>query len=431
MEEHPTRYATTPDGLSIAYQLLGEGRPFVWIPGFASHVEHFWEFAGYAHAYRRIAGFSRFLLFDKRGTGLSDRSLGTGLIEERMLDIGAAMDAARFPSATLLGASEGAALATLFAATQPSRIDALVLLGGAVTGAWIHDGMIPAIERDWGTGRLLQTLWMNGVGDLDQLGRIERAMGTPRAMAEMMGHNRRYDGTAMLPGVQAPTLVLHCVNDPVVPISAGRELAAGIPRARMVEIPGAFHGSNRPEEMDLYVDEIEEFMTGSRRSPVGTDRVLSTVLFTDIVGSTRRAMEMGDARWARLLEEHARVARNAVQRFGGRWVKSTGDGILATFDGPARALAAARAIADNVHPLGIEVRAGVHTGEIELLGDDVGGVGVHIAARIAAAAREGEIWVSPTVPGLVVGSGLEFEPRGEFELRGVPGSWALSAVRPG
>ncbi len=428
MGEHPTRYATTSDGLSIAYQRLGDGPPFVWVPGFASHVELFWEFAGYAHTYRRIAGFSRFLLFDKRGTGLSDRSLGTGLPEERILDISAVLDAAGFRSATLLGASEGAALAALFAAMHPDRVDALILMGGAVTRAWIPDGMIPAIEREWGTGRLLQTLWMNGVGDLEELGRIERAMGTPRAMAEMMAHNQRYDGTPMLAGVQAPTLVLHCTDDPVVPISAGRDLAAGIPGSRMVELPGAFHGSSLPREMDLYVDEIEEFVTGSRRVPVAAERILSTILFTDIVNSTCHVTEMGDARWAHILGEHERIARAAVRRFGGHWVKSTGDGILATFDGPARAVAAARALGDNLHPFGIEIRAGVHTGEIELLGDDIGGVAVHIAARIAAIAGPSQVWVSPTVPGLVVGSGLEFESRGEFELKGVPGSWSLLAV---
>jgi class 3 adenylate cyclase/predicted alpha/beta hydrolase len=430
MEIPTTRYATTTDGLAIAYQVLGAGPPeFLWVPGFASHVELFWEFAGYAHTYRRIAAFSRFAILDKRGTGLSDRSLGTGIPEDRMLDILAVLDAAGMRSATILGASEGAALAALFAASYPDRVDGLILLGGSVTGKWVPPGLIRKVREEWGSGRLMQRLWMNGAGDLDQLGRVERAMGTPRAMAEMMEHNRAYDGSAALASVRAPTLVLHCLDDPVVPLAAGRELAGGIAGATLVELPGAFHGSDVPTEMDLYVDEIEEFVTGRRRAaPVAVSRVLSTVLITDIVGSTDLVAELGDASWTALLDRHDRIARTVVARANGRWIKSTGDGILAVFDGPARAVAAADAIRDRLAPLGLRTRAGVHTGEIELRGDDVGGIAVHIAARVAAIAAEGEIWVSPTVPGLVVGSGLAFETRGRHALKGVPGEWELAAL---
>jgi class 3 adenylate cyclase len=425
-----TRYATTVDGLAVAYQVFGNGPPdFVWVPGFASHVELFWDLPGYAHTYRRIAGFTRFAVFDKRGTGLSDRSLGTGTPEERMQDILAVMDAAGFDSAVILGASEGAALSTLFAATYPQRVEALIMLGGAVSGDWVQPWLVPSIERDWGTGRLLRQLWLNGAGDLELLGRIERSMGSPRAMAEQMRHNRRYDGTPTLASIQAPTLVLHVVDDPIVPLASGRELAARIPGARLVELPGAFHGSNLPAEMDRYVDEVEEFVTGQRGGvAVSTERFLSTVLFTDIVDSTGRAAALGDERWTRLLDEHDRVARTAVSRFRGRVVTGTGDGLLAIFDGPARAIAAADAIRRNLEPFGLRLRAGVHTGEIELRGDDVGGIAVHLAARIAAVAQPDETWVSPTVPGLVVGSGLHFADRGDHELKGVPGSWRLAAV---
>jgi class 3 adenylate cyclase len=228
-----------------------------------------------------------------------------------------------------------------------------------------------------------------------------------------------------------PTLVLHCVEDPVVPVTSGRYLASRIPGAKLVEIPAGFHGSNLPSEMDLYVDEIEEFVTGRRRSPTArANRVLSTVLITDIVGSTRLAAEMGDDRWGRLLDEHDRVSRHAIERRQGRWIHSTGDGVLAIFDGPARALSAARAIARNLEPFDLKIRAGLHTGEIDLRGEDIGGIAVHIAARVAAYAADGEIWVSSTVPGLVVGSGLEFDDRGEYTLKGVPGVWRLAALRP-
>lgn len=426
-----TRYATTPDGLSLAYQLLGDGPPnLVWVPGFAAHVELFWELPGYAHTFRRLAAFTRLALFDKRGTGLSDRSLGTGTLEDRMSDLTAVMDAASMESAVVVGVSEGGALSALFAAAHPARVDGLVLVGAAMTGAWIESSLIDDVERDWGKGALLPRLWLNGVGDAAQAGRIERGMGTPRAMAAMMRHNLDADATPALAAIQAPALVLHCTGDPVVPVESGRAIAAAIEGARLVEVPGRFHGSNLPDEMDRYVDEIAEFVTGRRDIPIDpSDRTLATLLMTDIVGSTDRAAEMGDERWAALLADHDRAARRAVQRFGGRWVKSTGDGVLALFDGPARAVAAARAIAHGMAPHGVRIRGGVHVGEIVRQGDDVQGIAVHITARIAAHARAGEAWVSPTVPGLAVGSELEFEDRGTFELKGVPGEWRLAAVR--
>jgi class 3 adenylate cyclase/pimeloyl-ACP methyl ester carboxylesterase len=431
MDLPPTRYTDTTDGLSIAYQTLGVGPPnLLYVMGFASHVELFWELPGYAYTYGRCAQFSRLGLFDKRGTGLSDRHMGTRALEDRMKDVQAVMDAAEFSSAFVLGASEGAAMAAMYAATFPQRVDGLIILGGDVTGEWVDPGIFDAIERDWGTGVLMSRFWLNGAGDIRQLGRIERAMGTPRAMADQMRHNLDLDARPVLETIRVPTLILHCTGDPVVPIRAGRRLAAEIPGARLVEIPGRFHGSNLPGEMARYVDEIEEFVTGQRGATAASagDRVLATTLITDIVGSTERAVRSGDRRWAAELAEHDRVSRDAVTRFDGRWLKSTGDGALAIFDGPARAVAAARAIARTLSPMGLQIRAGVHTGEVELSDHDVHGVAVHIAARIAALAAGGEIWVSPTVPGLVVGSGLTFADRGSFELKGVPGRWQLAAV---
>jgi pimeloyl-ACP methyl ester carboxylesterase len=431
MAEHQTSYATSTDGVSIAYQVGGSGpHNLVWVPGFASHVELFWDLPGFSHAYQRIERFCRLALFDKRGTGLSDRSLGMGSLETRMQDVRAVMEAAGFESATVLAISEGGAMSTLFAATYPERVDSLILIGADVTGGWIQPDMIPRVEREWGSGTLMQQLWLNGAGDLDQLSRIERAMGTPRAMAELLRHNLELDARSVLDSIHVPTLVLHCTDDPVVPIASGRYLAEHIPNAKLVEIDAAFHGSNLPEEMDRYVDEVEEFITGRRLGAANVaHRVLATILITDIVGSTERAADLGDDRWTTLLAEHDRTARQAVARFEGRWIKSTGDGILAVFDGPARAIAAARAIQDAVRGRGLQIRAGIHTGEIEEAPGDVHGIAVHIAARIASSAADDEIWVSSTVPGLVVGSGLEFDPRGEFTLKGVPGTWGLAAVR--
>ncbi len=425
-----TRYASTPDGLALAYQVLGDGPPnLVWVPGFAAHVELFWELPGYAHTFRRLASITRIALFDKRGTGLSDRSLGTGTLDDRMSDLAAVMDAAAMESAVMVGVSEGGALAALFAAANPGRVDALVLIGAAMTGDWISPALIEDVERNWGTGTLLRRLWLNGVGDLAQAGRIERGMGTPRAMAEMMRHNLRADARPALPAIQAPTLVLHCTEDPVVPVEAGRAIAEAMDDVRMVELPGRFHGSNLPDEMDRYVDEIAEFITGSRHTPVDpTARTLATLLITDIVGSTDRAADVGDGRWTDLVAEHDRAGRRAVERFGGRWIRSTGDGLLALFDGPARAIAAARDLARSLTPHGIRIRGGVHVGEIVVRGDDIQGIAIHIAARVAALAEPGHLWVSSTVPGLAVGSGLSFDDRGVFELKGVPGEWRLASV---
>ena len=425
-----TRYATTVDGLSIAYQVFGdEGPNVVWVTGTASHVELFWELPGWAHTLRRLASSCRVAWFDKRGTGLSDRTLGAGSLEDRMEDIRAVMDAAGMESAVLIGLSESGAMCSLFAATFPERVDRLVIVA-----SWAHRPGDPSdaesLEQGWGQGWILQLIWAQGVRDMDLLGRIERAMGTPKSMAALYRANTEIDVRHVLPLVRVPTLVVHCTEDPIVSVAHGREVAAMIPGAQLVEVGGAFHGSGRPEDMGRYADAMERFVLGSEHAAVpATDRVLSTVLFTDIVGSTDRAAAVGDARWAELLDDHDRICSRAVEDARGRIVKMTGDGVLATFDGPAAAITAASRMIDHLAVLDIHLRAGVHTGEVERRGDDIGGVGVNLAARVMSAAGDGEVWVSPTVPGLTVGAAVEFDSQGVHQLKGVPGDWELFHAR--
>ena len=430
-----TRYATTSDGLSIAYQQFGESGPdVVWVTGTASHVELFWDLPGWAHALRQLASFSRVIWFDKRGTGLSDRSLGSGTLEDRMEDIRAVMDAAGVESAVLVGLSESGAMSALFAATCPERVQKLALVA-----SWAHlpvdpalsEFFVQAVEAEWGSGRILEAVWAQGIRDMDLLGRIERAMGTPKSMTALLRANAAIDVRPILPLVHAPSLVVHCRDDPVVPVANGRQLAALLPHAEYVEVGGAFHGSARPEEMELYGNALERFILGDRRSPAvaPADRVLATVLFTDIVGSTERASALGDARWSELLDDHDRTCARAVSDARGRIVKMTGDGVLATFDGPASAIAAAHRIKEDLQVLGLATRSGVHTGEVERRGEDIGGMGVHLAARVMSVASDGEVWVSSTVPGLTVGADIAFESRGTHTLKGIPGEWQLYAAR--
>ena len=431
---HPpkTRYATTSDGLSIAYQDFGSGGPgLVWVTGTASHVELFWELPGWAHTLRRLASSTRVVWFDKRGAGLSDRTIGSGSLEDRMEDIRAVMDEAGMASAVLVGLSESGAMSALFAATFPERVDRL-----AIVASWAHnpDGGAAAsmFEEHWGEGWLLEHIWAQGFRDRELLGRMERAMGTPRSMSALLHANAAIDVRPVLPYVRVPTLVVHCTEDPVVPVSHAHEVASLIPEARLVEVGGTFHGSARPEDMGRYGEALEEFVLGADQAPVrASDRVLATVLFTDIVGSTDRAARAGDARWAELLDDHDRICIRAVQAARGTIVKMTGDGVLATFEGPATAITAASQMIDHLAVLDIHLRAGVHTGEVERRGDDIGGLGVNLAARVMAAAGDGEVWVSSTVPGLTVGADITFEARGRHQLKGVPGEWELHLARVG
>jgi len=435
-----TQYAQSGE-LSIAYQTIGDGPiDVLLVPGFVSNVELMWDRPSQAHVLRRLAGIGRLIVFDKRGTGCSDRSLGTGSAEDRMDDLRAVADAAGVESANLVGLSEGGPLAVLFASTFPERVRSLVLWGTFARALWapdyedgldpeIVDAFIEDVRAKWGTGDALRNFF-GGVDDsmLAELARYERQTASPGAAATILGHNVNMDVRHALGALQVPTMVVHRTGDPIVPLSAGRYLARHIRNAEFTELPGAFHaGANLGDDDDV-LDVIEEFVTGAPvRRDDDVDRVLKTVLFTDIVDSTSQASNLGDRAWRSLLEQHDTYAANAVEAQRGVVVKRTGDGLLATFDGPGRGVRAALAVRDAVRPLGIDVRAGLHTGEIERRGDDVAGIGVHIGARVGSLAGPGEVLVTSTVKDLVIGSDLGFEDRGTQVLKGVPGEWHLWA----
>ena len=436
-----TRYARSGD-LWIAYQVVGDGPiDLVWAPGYLSHLEQNWWWPSYADLLERLASFSRLILFDRRGTGLSDRILSLGSFEEMLDDIRAVLDAARSERAALFGGAEGGPMCALFAATHPERTSALILGASyprrtvAPDFPWGLDAerqaqILSAYETRWGTPDFgVRQLAPSLAGD-ERFRRWHaqacRFAGTPASALAWFLITMQIDIRDVLPAIRVPTLVLHRTDDRVVPVEAGRYLAEHIPNAKLVELPGSDHYPFSGDYLP-FADEVEEFLTGERRHRE-LDRVLATVLFTDIVGSTERAVELGDRRWKELLADHHRVVRATLDQHRGREVRSTGDGVLATFDGPARAIRCAEAIRDAVRAIGLEIRAGLHTGEIELAGSGIEGVAVHIGARIADLAGNGEILVSSTVKDLVVGSGLEFEGRGAHELRGVPGEWSVFAV---
>jgi class 3 adenylate cyclase len=377
----------------------------------------------------RLATFARPIIFDKRGTGLSDRTVGIASLEERMDDVRAVMDAVGSERAALFGMSEAGPMSMLFSATYPERTQALILYGTFARAARLADlsadqfqQLVQQAEREHGTGASLPRWVASRAADETfrrAWARFERQSASPAAVVRLVQMNREIDVRHVLPTIKVPTLVLHRSEDVSMPVTAARSLAAGIPGARLVEMPGIDHIPIFGDA-DRVIDEVEEFLTGSRREPE-SDRVLATVMFTDIVESTQRAAELGDRQWRALLDRHDQAVREQLQRHRGRAVKSLGDGFLATFDGPARAVRCAAAIARSVTPLGIAVRCGLHTGEIELLrDDDIGGIAVHIAARVADLAGPGEALVSNTVRNLVAGSGLRFEDRGVHALRGLP-----------
>jgi class 3 adenylate cyclase len=428
MDPPETRYAKSGD-LSIAYQVTGSGPlDLVFVPGFVSNLDLAWENPGLTHFFSRLAAFSRLIRFDKRGTGLSDRMSGIANLEERMDDVRAVMDAVGSERAALFGASEGGPMSLLFAATYPDRASALVLYGSYARHPTLTSETLPQhleiIDRAWGTGEYM-VRFMAPQGTYDEtarrvIARTERQSASPSAVGAIMRMNAEIDARHILPTVRAPTLVLHRIGDMRITIDAGQYIAGHVPGARLVTLPGNNHMFwNEREIVDQIVDETEEFLTGYRAESE-LDRVLATVLFTDIVDSTKRAAALGDRMWRAMLDRHDEIVRQQLSRFRGREVKHTGDGFLATFDGPARAVRCASAIADTMQPLGLAVRGGLHTGEIELKGDDIGGIAVNIAARVAAMAGPNETLVSSTVRDLVAGSGLRFEDRGHHALKGLP-----------
>lgn len=438
-----THYAMTGDGNHIAYQVVGEGPPdIVYANSFMSHVEVSWEYAPAASFYERMASFSRLVLFDRRGTGLSDPIIGRFDMDDRTADLCAVMDALALESAVLLGSSEGAMACSYFAAMHPERVAALVLFSSVVfmmtddepDWAWkreFFEQFLDAIDETWADTSGANVVFVNpGLADdpdaLAWYARYFRLSASPSLVRSLMRHKAEVDIRPLLPGIDVPTLVLHRVDEAWISVESGRYVASNIPGARLVELPGTDHYIWE-QNAAAVADEIEEFLTGVRRGR-DVSRALKTLVFTDIVGSTDRARELGDERWHRLLDRHEALVQRQVTRFDGRFVKSTGDGVLATFDRPGGAIRCGLAIREAIRGLGLSIRIGVHTGEVEVRGDDIGGIAVHTAARVQHLAEPDEVLVSRTVADLVAGSDISFTPRGTHTLKGVPGEWQLLAV---
>jgi class 3 adenylate cyclase len=429
--------------VQIAYQVLGEGSlDVVFVPVFSSCIEAVWALPGAADLLRRVASFSRLLLFDRRGSGMSDGAPGVASLEEQVDDVLAVLDAAGCEQAAVISVAEGCALATVFAASHPDVVRSLVMItpvprtlrGPGYEWAPTHQDRaerVRVILDHWGSespdNPLMRFMGADSDRGRQAIARLQRLSMSPGAAAAAQRLVTDIDVRHLLSSIQCPALVLRRSGDAVFDERHSRYAADHIAGARYVELPG--DGPVwRSDDVDGAVDEIERFLTGAHR-PAVSDRVLATVLFTDIVGSTERAAELGDHSWRSLLKRHDDLAREEIERHRGRFVKSLGDGVLATFDGPSRAISSALAIRDRVHQLGLEIRAGLHAGECELLDErDVGGMAVHIGARISRLAEPGEVLVSSTVRDLIVGSGQALSDRGERELKGVPGPWRVFAV---
>jgi class 3 adenylate cyclase/pimeloyl-ACP methyl ester carboxylesterase len=441
MSDLEIRYARSGD-IDIAYAIVGDGpRDLVWVSGAMTNLRVMWELPEYRRFCERLASFSRLILFDKRGMGLSDR-VEVGTLEERMDDVRAVMDAAGSEHASLMGVSEGGPMSILFAATHPERTDALLLAGAEVkeetTDDWPwgegtrdeFDASMTQIYNRWGKGGIVDYMWPTRAGDarlIEWGGRLQVEAMTPRTAEKFMRMAFEIDVRDVVPTVNVPTLIVHRTGDGVCHVENARYLAKHVRGARYVELPGIDHipwGEDGGEDV---IAEVREFVTGVREA-AEPDRVLATVLFTDVVGSTQQATELGDRRWRDLLELHHERIRKELERFRGRELDTAGDGFLASFDGPVRAIRCARAAQDSVRDLGLQLRAGVHTGECEMLEGKLSGIAVHIGARVASKAQADEVLVSGTVHDLVAGSGIEFEDRGTAELKGVPGEWRLFAV---
>jgi pimeloyl-ACP methyl ester carboxylesterase len=434
------------DNANIAYSVVGEGPlALVFVQGWVSNIEYFWQEPSLARLLRRLASFSRLIVFDKRGTGLSDRVPVAELptLEQRMDDVRAVMDAAGAERAALLGISEGGPLCVLFAATYPQRTEALVMIGAYARRLWAPDypsgtqvaeyeGFLQEIEQHWGGPVGLESRAPSLAEDArfrSWWSTYLRMSASPGAAYALTRMNGEIDVRHALPTVHVPTLIVHRIGDRSLPVDGSRYMAERIEGARLVELPGEDH-LPWVGDQDGILDEVEEFLTGVRRGP-DPDRVLATVLFTDIVRSTERAAELGDKRWRDLLANHDSAVRRELARWRGAELGTTGDGFLATFDGPVRAIYCACAVQEAVQQLGLEVRVGLHTGECEIFGATVAGLAVHTGARVAALAGPGEVLLTSTVNDLVAGSGLELDDRGLHELKGVPGTWRIYAARCG
>jgi class 3 adenylate cyclase len=430
-----TQYAKSGD-VRIAYQVVGEG-PFdlVFVPGFISNLDVAWEEPQRARVWTRLASFARLIMFDKRGTGLSDRTVGVPTLEERMDDVRAVMDAVGSQRAALFGISEGGAMSVLFAATYPERTRALVLYGTyGHFRSWVLppdriEAALDRMEKNWGTGESLHLFAPSVASDETfklSWARFERLGASPSAVVALMRMNSEIDIRPILPSIRVPTFIIHRQGDVRVNVEAGRFMARQIPNAKYLEVPGSDH-TLWTGETERILDEVEEFLTGSR-SAIESDRVLATVLFTDIVNSTKRAETIGDRAWHDVLDRHNALVRREISRHRGHEVRTMGDGFLATFDGPARSIRCALAINEGVEALGLQVRAGLHTGEVEMADDDLSGIAVHIASRVATMAKPGQVLVSNTVRDLVAGSNIRFHDEGSHSLKGLTESVRLFAA---
>jgi pimeloyl-ACP methyl ester carboxylesterase/class 3 adenylate cyclase len=436
MQIPQTKYAQSGE-VYIAYQTFGEGPlDIVICPGFVSNVEWYWD-EHRAHQWLlSMAKLGRITIFDKRGTGLSDRVGDLPSLDVRMDDLRAVMDAVGIQKASLFGISEGGSLACVFAATFPERCEALILFGCfARFSSWVptdeaFEGLLNYIKTGWGsgfTGTVSSPSLAEDQAWIRSAGKYERQGGSPAAVVALMKMNQQINISGILSSIQVPTLVIHRTEDKLVSIEGGRELAQGIPGARFFEMPGQDHLPWMEDYPD-YMPEIQELLTGERSDHV-VDRVLATVMFTDIVDSTVKAEKAGDSVWRGVIEGHNQIVRKQLQKFRGHEIKTMGDGFLVTFDGPARAIKCAKSICEEVKRLGIEIRAGLHTGELEMTENDVRGISVNITARVSALCQGSQVLVTRTVKDLVAGSGIVFNDFGEHVLKGIPDQWQLYSAQ--